>query len=107
MRQPLYRRLHQLEEASARVFKQLEWRDAEGAKAKVGEKVMLFLRLRGVEQHGDKSLAGAWARALEITSSELRRLLNSGIDPIHQYFTDKGIYEAIQTRKAAGTIPGG
>jgi hypothetical protein len=107
MRQPLYRRLQLLEAASARALKQLEWRDEEAGQAKVREKINLFLRLRGVEQLRDESVADAWARALEISSRELRRLLTAGIDPIHQYFTDRGIYGAIETRKAAGTIPGG
>jgi hypothetical protein len=107
MRHPLCRRLQQLEEASARALEHLEWRDKEADQAKVTERIRLFLRLRGVEQQGDESLAGAWARALEITAGELRRLLTAGIDPIHQYLADRGVYETIQTREAAGTIPGG
>lgn len=107
MRHPLYRRLQQLEESSFRALKHLEWRDKEADKAKATERIRLFLRLRSVEQHGGESLAGAWARALEITTGELRRLLTAGIDPIHQYLADRDVYETIQTREAAGTIPGG
>ena len=29
------------------------------------------------------------------------------IDPIRKYFTERGIYEAIEERKAAGTWPSG
>ena len=46
------------------------------------------------------------ARALEISPRELRRLFELGTDPMHQYLADRGIYEAIQTRKAAGAVPG-
>ena len=49
----------------------------------------------------------ASARALEITLRELRAQLLAGIDPIHKYFTDHGIFEEIERRKAAGTWPSG
>jgi hypothetical protein len=107
MRQPLYKRLRQLEVASAQARKQSEWRDKEADMAKVRNKVGLFLRLRSVEQGSQESLMEAWSRALEISARELRQRLSAGIDPIHQYFADHGIYEAIQTIKAAGTWPGG
>ena len=107
MRHPLYRRLHQLEEASSRALAHLEWRDREADQAKATERIRLFLRLCGIEQQGDECLGGAWARALEITVGELRRLLAAGIDPIHQYLADNDVYETIQTREAAETIPGG
>lgn len=105
MRQPVYKRLRKLEEASARTRKQCEGSDADSGKAL--RKVHLFLRLRGVEPGPSESVAEALARALEIIPAELQRLLQAGIDPIHQYFADRGIYEANQTRKAAGTIAGG
>jgi hypothetical protein len=38
---------------------------------------------------------------------ELRRLLAAGIDPIHKYFTDRGVFEVIERRKAAGSWAGG
>jgi len=106
MRQTLYKRLQQLEEVSARARKQTESRDKETGNAKFISKARLFLSLLGVEQP-EESLAGALCRALEIDCTELQRLLRAGIDPIHQYFTDKGVYEQLQTREAAGTIPGG
>ena len=107
MRQTLYKRLQQLEEVSARARKQTESRDTEAGNAKFISKARLFLSLLGVEQQSKESLAEALCRALEIDCTELRRLLRAGIDPIHQYFTDKGVYEQLQTREAAGTIPGG
>jgi hypothetical protein len=48
-----------------------------------------------------------WARALEINCAELKQLLAAGIDPIHKYLTDHGVFEEIEKRKAAGTWPGG
>ena len=107
MRQTLYKRLQQLEEASAHARKQSERPDEEASRARVISKIMLFLRLRGVERLADESLAEAWCRALEIDCLELRRLLAAGIDPIHKYFTDHGVFEEIERRKAAGTWPGG
>jgi hypothetical protein len=99
--------LQQLEEASARARKQSEWRDHEASNARFREKTRWFLRARGVEQQADESLAGALARALEITGMELRRLLTAGIDPIHKYLTDRGVHEACKAKKAAETMPGG
>ncbi len=107
MRQTLYKRLHQLEEASARTRKQSERPDEEASKARVKRKFMLFLLLRGVEKQAHESLAEASARALEIDCTELKRLLGAGIDPIHKYFTDHGVFEELESRKAAGTWPGG
>lgn len=111
MRQILYKRLQQLEEARACARKQSERPDQQASETKILNKIMLFLRLRGVEKQAHESLAVAWARALEIDCMELKRLLRAGIDPIHKYFTDHGIYEEIQKelekRKTAGTIPGG
>ena len=107
MRQLVYKRLRKLEEASTRTRRQSEWRNAEANGAKAIQKIKLFLRLRGVEPGPRESLEEAWARSLEITPPDLRRLLEAGVDPIHQYLADRGIYAAIQTRKAAGTVPGG
>jgi hypothetical protein len=107
MRQTLYKRLHQLEEASARAHKQRDRPDEEAGKERFLKKVKLFLQLRGVERQGHESLAEALCRALEIDSMELRRLLRAGIDPIHKYFTDHGVFAEIERRKAAGTWPGG
>ena len=61
----------------------------------------------GVEQGPNESLMESLARALGIGCRELRELLKAGIDPIHRYFTENGVYEAIEQRKAAGTWPGG
>ena len=107
MRQTLYKRLQQLEEASTRARQQSERPDQEASKARIINKIMLFLRLRGVEKQAHESLAEAWARALEIDCMELKRLLGAGLDPIHKYFTDHGVFEEIERRKAAGTWPGG
>ena len=84
MRRTLYKRLQQLEEASARTRRQSERPDEEASEARVIKKIMLFLSLRGVEKQAHESLAEAWARALEIDCLELRRLLPAGIDPIHK-----------------------
>ena len=107
MRPRLHRRLQQLEEANAQVRKQDEWRDKEADEARIRRRVELFLRICGVERGARESLAEAWARALEITCYELRQLLSAGIDPIHKFLTERGLYEALKTTKAAGTIPGG
>ena len=107
MRQTLYKRLQQLEEASARARLQSERPNQEASNARVINRIMLFLRLRGVEIQAHESLAVAWARALEIDCGELRRQLGAGIDPIHKYFTDHGVFEEIERRKAAETWPGG
>jgi hypothetical protein len=107
VRQTLYKRLQQLEEADARARKHSERPGEEASKARVLNKIMLFLRLRGVEKQAHESLAEALARALEIDCGELKRLLRAGLDPIHKYFTDHGVFEEIERRKAAGTWPGG
>jgi hypothetical protein len=107
VRQTLYKRLQQLEEAEVRARKHSERPDEEASKARVLNKIMLFLRLRGVEKQAHESLPAAWARALEIDCMELKRLFGAGLDPIHKYFTDHGVFEEIERRKAAGTWPGG
>jgi len=107
MRQTLYKRLQQLEEASARTRQQSERPDDEASRARVISKIKLFLGLRGVQKQAHESLVEAWARALEIDCMELRRQMGAGIDPIHKYFTDHGVFEEIERRKAAGTWPGG
>jgi hypothetical protein len=105
MRQTLYKRLRQLEEASACNHRQSYNAEAVGQRAI--EKIRLFLRMVGVEQEGTESLAETSARALEISCSELRRSLAAGIDPFHKYLADRGFFEAIKERKAAGTWPSG
>jgi hypothetical protein len=107
VRQTLYKRLQQLEEADARARKHSERPDEEASKARVLNKIILFLRLRGVEKQAHETLAEAWACALEIDCLELKRLLGARIDPIHKYSTDHGVFEEIERRKAAGTWPGG
>ena len=107
MRQRLYHRLHELEEASARARKQRESRDQQAGRSKVIQKVDLFLRMCGVEPQRNESLAEALARALGITTQELRRSFASGIDPMHRFLEDRGILAEIERRKAAGTWPSG
>jgi hypothetical protein len=107
VRQALYRRLQQLEAVSVRARAQLKSSDQEAAQGRARNKINLFLKLRGIERNPMESLADAWARALEIDSRELQRLLRVGVDPIRRYFTDHGVYEEIERRKAAGTWPSG
>ena len=110
MRQIMYRRLRQMEEV-AHARQQREQRNKEADIGKYLKRISIFLRLLGVEKQSHESLAGAWCRALEIDGMELKRLLRAGIDPIHKYYTDHGLYEEIQKelqkRKTAGTMPGG
>ncbi|MBZ5604449.1 MAG: hypothetical protein LAO79_19270 [Acidobacteriia bacterium] len=63
------------------------------------------MQIAGTEQGPYESLAEAVARVIGITSRELREQLSAGIDPIHKYFTDQGVFEEIERRKAAGTWP--
>ena len=63
------------------------------------------MRLRAVEKTGVESLMEAWARALEITLRELSGQLMAGVNPIKKWFSENGIYEAIERRKAARTWP--
>lgn len=107
MRQRLYHRLQQLEVENARVRNVRRWRDEEADQEEARRRVKLFLRIRGIEQEGMESLFDAFARALGISNRELRAQIQSGIDPIKQYFTENGIYEEIERRKAAGTWPSG
>lgn len=107
MRQRLYHRLQQLERTSARLRPIRDAADGKADLEKARRKVGLFLRLRGVEQNGIESLMETWARALEIFLRELRSQLSAGIDPIHKYFTEHGIFEEIERRKAAGMWSGG
>ena len=104
MRQTLYKRLGQLEEASAR---NRQSSDAEANSRIAMEKVMAFLKCQGIERQGGESLMQALARALEISCSELRRSFAAGIDPMHKYLVDRGILAEIKTRQAAGTWPRG
>ena len=107
MRQRLYNRLEQLERKSAHLRHVRDAADGKADLEKARRKVELFLRLRGVEQNGMESVMETWARALEIPPRALRAQLSDGIDPIHKYFTDHGIFEEIERRKAAGTWPCG
>ena len=107
MRQRLHHRLQQLEEVRAQARKLEEGREQKDPGANAREKFRLFLELRGVEQGLHESLAEELARALEISCRELDGLLAAGIDPIDKYLTEHGVYEEIETRKAAGTWPGG
>ena len=88
MKQRLYRRLEQLEEASARVRKLRESQEGKGHEAEATSKVKFFLRLMGVERAPMESLMETWARALGIGSRELRQRLMAGIDPIRRYLTE-------------------
>lgn len=107
MRQTLHRRLQQLEAERDRIrrFQAAQEKKDDGKSAI--RKIELFLRLRGVEKGPVESLREAWARSLDIAARELDRLLAAGTDPIHKYFTDNGVYEAIEARKAAGPSAGG
>ena len=105
MRQRLYQRLERLEEEHARALELLQRGNPE-----VGDplaKFEWFLRLCGIEQGSDESLAEATARAIGISYRELVRQISEGIDPIHKYLTDQGVFEEIERRKAAGTWPSG
>jgi hypothetical protein len=89
MRQPLFKRLEKLEEASAYAREQREENDAEGNVQKAVEKIMLFLNFRGIERKPQESLEEAFARALEIGCDELRELMAARICPIGNYFATK------------------
>jgi hypothetical protein len=106
MRERLYRQLQQLEKTIALSSKQDEHREAEANSARARRRVELFLRVCGIQHRPQESLVEALARALEITCRELRALLAAGIDPVHRYFAERGIYEALQTKKAAGGTVG-
>lgn len=105
MRQRLYTRLQQLEAESARLRVVQDAKAGEARLAEARRKVELFLQMRGVEQSRTESLMDAWARALGISSRELRVQLMAGINPTKKWFTDNGIFEEIERRKAAGTWP--
>ena len=106
MRQRLYHRLQELEAESARLRVVQDTKAGEARLEDTRRKVEQFLQMRGVEQSPTESLMDAWARALGITSRELRAQLMEGISPIHKWWTDHGVYEEIERRKAAG-ITGG
>jgi len=107
MRQSLYRRLKELEAADAQVRIQLESPHQEAVQEAARNKIRLFLKMRGVEQDPRESLMDAWSRALEMRSQEIREMLKKGMCPIRKYFTDHGVHEEIERRKAAGTWPSG
>jgi hypothetical protein len=96
-----------LEVDSARAKAQLLCQQRAGEPSAGLKKFMLFLQIRGVEPRPYESIADASARALEISSHELRDLLAQGIDPIHKYFTEHGVFEEIERMKAAGTWSSG
>ena len=54
-----------------------------------------------------ESLCDALARALGIGNRELHAQMLAGLDPIHKYFVEHGVFEEMERRKAAGTWPGG
>jgi hypothetical protein len=91
MRQRLYHRLGRLEIEHARFRSLRDCHDRQAALDGALTKIDLFLRIRGVVQG-------------EI-ESQLDRLMLVGIDPIHKYFVEQGVFEAIEARRAAGTWP--
>ena len=103
----LHRRLLGLELESARTKAQVALREQNANGFRASDKFRLFLKMRGIEPGPCESIADASARALEITSRELHRLLEQRIDPIHKYFTEHGVFEEVERRKAAGTWPDG
>jgi hypothetical protein len=107
MRQTLHRRLRELEVESDRARVQAKLKEQDGKPSAALSKFLLFLQMRGIEPGPCESIAEASARALEITSSELSTQLSQGIDPIHKYLTEHGVFEEIERRKAAGTWPSG
>jgi ATP sulfurylase len=107
MRQRLYHRLQELETQHARELKARGAPDEEALRESAHRKIRLFLHIRGIEQTAKESLADAFSRALEIRGPELRQMLMAGVNPIRKYFTEHGVYEEIERRKAAGTWPSG
>ncbi|HWZ32335.1 MAG TPA: hypothetical protein VNX18_13430 [Bryobacteraceae bacterium] len=106
MRQRLYHRLQQLEALRERLRKVRDWAAEEKVSSeKALSKFRLFLRLRGIEQEPTESLAEASARALEIRPRELKELLLAGIDPIHKFFEERGVFEEIEREKPPGRGP--
>lgn len=107
MRQRLQQRLQQLEVAHARTRQKAEAIDNEASGERVRHRLKLFFYIRGVEPEGNESVMETWARALGVTLRDLRGMLLAGVDPICKYFTDTGLYDEIERRKAAGTWPSG
>jgi len=107
MRQRLYRRLQRLEADQARLRSIQTAADREADFERAKRKVDLFLRIRGVQQEQTESLFDAFARALGVGTRQLRADMLAGIDPVRRWFTENGIYEEIERRKAAGTWPSG
>ena len=107
MRQGINKRLKQLEQILAQARRLADIQAQHDDDEAAIRKIEIFLKLQGVEQEGEESLAETLARALGITLRELREQLMAGIDPIHKYFTDQGVFEEIERRKAAGTWPSG
>jgi len=105
MRQRLDRRLRELEKARARARTLAEGRDRKVGLDRALSRFRLFLRMRGVDQGPNESLAEASARALEISGRELRKQLEAGIDPILKFLTGHGVFQEIEREKAAGTWP--
>jgi len=105
MRQRLYHRLRGLEETQARARNLAEWADRAAGLEGALARFRLFLRMRGIDQGSNESLAEASARALEISCSDLRKQLAGGIDPIHKFLTDRRVFEEREREKAAGHGP--
>ena len=93
MRQPLYKRLRQLEVMSVRARAQREASDAEADAQEAVEIMRLFMSCRGVEPLPQESMREASARALEITVDQLDELLDSESCPIENYFVRKDAEE--------------
>jgi len=102
MKQRLHHRLNRLEAASALLRKDAA---QQNSREKTHKRIHVFLKGCGVEQESHESLLETLARAVGIALRELREMLRVGIDPIQNYFTDHGIFEEIERRKAAGTWP--
>ncbi len=89
MRPRLYHRLRVLEETRARARNLAEGADRAAGLERALARFRLFLRMRGIDQGSNESLAEASARVLEISCSDLRKQLAGGIDPIHKFLTDR------------------
>ena len=96
-----------MEKAQALVRTESDRRNEEVELERARERIRSFVRMCGVEQKVQESLAGAWARALEIKPVDLRQLLAAGIDPINTFFAERGGFEALEMRVAASRVAGG
>jgi len=105
MRQRLYHRLRQLEAESARIRSLREAPEREAGLARLRRRMELFMRIRGVEKTGMESWFDTFARALGVGNRQLRADILAGIDPIKRWFSENGVYEEMERRKAAGRWP--